>query len=939
MRYNFIVFVSFLCLGGHAVGAPWPASDIPPDPSVTFRALPNGMRFAIMRNETPKHGVSIRFRIAAGSMHETAEQRGVAHFLEHMAFRGSTHVTYGDNERILSEVGVNFREDVNASTGQNETVYELDLPQSSAHATAAALGYIREIASNLALDHLAAKTEAGVILSERWLRENAQFRARQTQLNRLLVDEHATALPGGNPAVIANAPTDQIRAFYHSYYRPERATLIIVGDIDPALVEKQIRLLFLDWIPPNELRKDPALSIPFNRGLEAGIYTEPGAPSDITLSWISPPQAKPRDRAAERRKLIEHLALDILDRRLRDQSALPANPFDVARSFYGNPLQAAKVTSIVISYGTRGWQRALTAAETIRSDMFKNGVRQSQVKRAVLALHGVLVAAVASASKRPSRALAAEILDVVGKNEIYTSPMQHLAALDKDMAGISAKEVTASFRALFPGEPVIFISGSLPVEGGEGAVKSLYLAVQNGTLPAERPQRNRSAITKWSHSNFGKPGTVREIRKVSDLGVTYLRFANGVKLTVRPSKLRVNQVFVSVKIGNGRLDLPKDRVTACWAAPGTLVFGGLSDMPFSDMERALASKTYSIDPTLDEDGLRLLGRTVPHDLVTQLQVFAAYLSSPGFRQEGFEETKADLITQLGQMEVDPSALFAAKAPQYLHAEDMRWNFPSSEQISSTKFQDVRALLAPILAHGPIDVVITGDISVDAATKALATTLAALPVRDEPRTFVTPDNSPQLPAGGTAMVLSYTGSPRQNIISVLWPTAGRFRDVKGNAIRSIMSSIMEERLFNKLRGLGLSYEAEVGEFSSKVFDYGFIQAVAQVGPDQTKEFTDAVDQIVRDLKEGNIPAEELRQARSRALESLKKERQTNKYWISALDDTAEHIDKLNFVREYRRDLREVTLENIAAMARQYLVASNMIKLSVERAALHEPAPVK
>jgi zinc protease len=927
MRFKLAFVAALLCAAVPALATPWPQSDIPPDPAVTFGVLPNGMRYAILHNETPTGAVSVRFRIAAGSVQETPQQRGLAHFVEHMAFRGSSHVADGGIEKTLSKLGLSFGADINASTEQDQTVYEFDLPQSSPQTVETALTYTREIASNLNLAPAAAKTEAGVVLSELRLRDGPAFRALQAQMNQSLVDSHATALPNGDPAIIAAAPTDQLRAFYRAYYRPERATLIIVGDIDPASVETRIKQLFLDWDVPGEAGKDPALSIPFHRGLEAKTYSEFGVPARIALTWMSPPVAKPGDKAAEKADLIDFLALRILDRRLRDLAASPAHPFDRAGSSRDQPLQAAKVTSISVSYGTGGWKNALSAAEAIRQDIAKNGVAQSDVDRAMSELRAKFDAAAAGAATRPSPGLAAEMLDEVSANDIYTSPAQDLVALDRDFAGVTADTVTAAFRDLFAGQPLIFISSPTPVEGGEEAVKAVFVAADRNAASLPRVTQVPLVAASWSHVNFGAPGKIVENRAVSDLGVTYLRFANGVRLTIRPSKLRANQVLVSVKIGGGRLDLPRDRATAAWAAPGALIRGGLSDMTFTEMQRTLASKIYAANFSIGEDGFVLSGRTVPADIDTQLQVLTAYLTAPGFRPEAFKQTRASLSSRLQQIDANPSAVFEAEAPQYLHEGDMRWKLPSPQDIADTKLDDVRALLAPSFAHGPVDVIITGDISAQAASQAVAATFGALPPRQAARMSVTARNSTRLPAGGAAIALSHKGSPGQDIDSVLWPTLGRFPDIKDDVTQALTAAIMQQRLFDKLRGIGLTYVAEVGGSSSKVFDYGFIQAFAQVPRDQTGQFTDAVNQIVADLQAGQISPDELERARAPALESFQKERQTNEYWMSTLDDTAEHPAKLALVRDYEADLHQVTAQDIAAMARKYLLNSRMIKLNV------------
>lgn len=919
-----------LMLAAPAPGAratEWPKSDVPSDPAVTLGVLPNGMRYAIMRNETPKGEVSIRMRIAAGAEQESPAQRGLAHFVEHMAFRGSLHVKDHEIEKTLAAMGLQFGADINASTGQDQTVYQFDLPNAQSQTVQTALNYMREIAGNLTFDPEAAESEAGVVLSELRLRDVPAYRALQKRLDFTLVDPHATALPNGDPAVIAAAPVDQLRAFYRAYYRPDRTTLIVAGDISPADIENRIRALFFDWKVSGEGTADPVLSIPFARGEEGAFYGEAGAPSTVAISWLAPPPPRPENRAEEKSELIGEIGMVILDRRCQEAAASSSHPFNRCGISRDDPLRAAQLTEVGIAYAGDAWKSALAAEETIRLDMVKNGVTQAEVDRAVTELHAVFAAASAGAATRPSPRLAGGILRAVSDNDIYSSPARDLAAFEEDTKDLSAATVSAAFAKLFQGGgPLIFVSAPMAVAGGDAAVKTAFDDAEKQAAAAVHVAAVAPSITQWSDSDFGVPGRVVETKEVADLGVTYVRFANGVRLTVRPSKLRADQVLISVKVGGGRLELPKDRATAMWAASGALILGGFSDMSYQDMQRVLAGKIYSAGFALGEDGFVLSGATVPSDLDTQLQLLTAYIAKPGYRPEGLAQVKAQMAAQLQQMDANPSAVFGFKAPQYLHPDDMRWKFTTPEDVATVKIDDVRAVLDPAFAHGPIDVIVTGDITAEAAIKAVAATLGALPARDAARPALTAANATYAPPAG-AIVLKHAGSPGQDIESMIWPTHGRFPDIQDDVTQALTAAIMQERLFNQLRGEGVTYVAEVGAASSKVFDYGFIQALAQIPGDQTAKFTEAVNGIVADLQAGHITPDELERARVPALNALDKARQGNEYWLSALDDTYEHPDKLSLIRDYEADLRKVTAADIAACAKKYLVPGKLISLNV------------
>src|SRR5271168_900063 len=261
----------------------WPQahSDLKADASIRFGVLPNGMRYAIMRNATPPGQVSMRLRFDVGSLMERDDQQGLAHFLEHMAFNGSTNVpTRGDMVKDLERLGLAFGADTNAGTGFDATVYKFDLPKSDDQTVDTSLMLLREIAGNLSLDQAAMDQERGVILSEERLRDTPSFRIAKQQYAFMMEGQRPPQRwPIGLVPVIQGAKADLIADIYHHYYRPERATLVIVGDIDPDAIEAKIKARFGDWQGKGPAGADPDLGKVASRGDDFKLAIEAGSPT------------------------------------------------------------------------------------------------------------------------------------------------------------------------------------------------------------------------------------------------------------------------------------------------------------------------------------------------------------------------------------------------------------------------------------------------------------------------------------------------------------------------------------------------------------------------------------------------------------------------------------------------------------------------------------
>jgi zinc protease len=255
------------------------ASDLAPDPGVRFGVLANGMRYAIMKNATPAGEASLRLRIDAGSLMEREDQLGLAHFMEHMIFNGTKNVPEGEFVKRLERHGLAFGPDTNAYTSFDETVYMLELPETDAETIDTALFLMREAAGEALLEAEAVNRERGVVLSEERTRDTPGYRSLKAQYDFFMRGMlPPKRFPIGNTEVLKNAPRERFVEFYESYYRPENATFVAVGDFDVDMMEKEIRERFSNW-----------------RGEGA-----PGARPDlgriVPRSWRPGPSSKPARR-------------------------------------------------------------------------------------------------------------------------------------------------------------------------------------------------------------------------------------------------------------------------------------------------------------------------------------------------------------------------------------------------------------------------------------------------------------------------------------------------------------------------------------------------------------------------------------------------------------------------------------------------------------------
>jgi zinc protease len=912
----------------------WPQaqSDLKPDPNIRFGALPNGMRYAIMKNATPPGQASLRLRIDAGSLMETDDQQGLAHFLEHMAFNGSKAVPdRGEMVKILQRHGLAFGADTNAQTGFDNTTYKLDLPKTDEDTIDTTLMLLREAAGNLALRQDDMNKERGVILSEERLRDTPSYRITKARIGFLMAGQlPPKRFPIGLVPIIQSAKRDRIASFYAKYYRPDRATLVAVGDFDPAEMETKIKAEFGDWRAAGPEGPEPDLGRVEKRADAFKLAVEPGSPTTLQLAWTTPPDLSSDTGAKRRRQTIEQLGLAVLNRRLATLSRQENPPFISAAAFRGDQLRAERVTGVVVNAQPDHWKEALAAAEAEVRRAIKYGVRPDELTREVTEQTESLKLAAAGAATRRTPAMADEIAGTLDDDVVETSPaddLDYFQALTKDL---KPDQVSAALKDVFDGSgPLVFMSAPAAIDGGEGALKAAF--VEDRAKPVAPPEALRQV--DWPYTDFGSPSKVADRQDVADLDAVFVRFDNGVRLTVKPTKFREDQIMVKVRFGQGLESLPPDHQSMTWAS-FAFAEGGLKQISANDTERALAGQAYRVGFGAEDDAFVLAGETRPSDLSTQLQVLAAYVTEPGWRPEAFQRMKSFGETLEQQYQSTDGGVFGRDLQGLIHAGDRRWTFPSKAEIETEQPDDLISQLAPALQSGSVEVIVVGDITVDKAIDAVAQTFGALAKRPDQPAPAPPPHAPAFPAAVAKPVIdTHNGRPDQAIGFIAWPTDDFFADPQAARVNAILGEVMELKMIDLMRlGEGVTYSPSSRYSASYVWPhFGFISAQVEEPPAKLDGFFADVDKIIADLKVKPVTPDELNRAKKPRIDGLEKQMATNEYWVAGLSGAQTDPRRLDALRSAEAGLERVTADDVQKAAQTYLVGDKAWKFVVQPSA--------
>ena len=416
---------------------------------------------------------------------------------------------------------------------------------------------------------------------------------------------------------------------------------------------------------------------------------------------------------------------------------------------------------------------------------------------------------------------------------------------------------------------------------------------------------------------------------MADLGITYVTFKNGVRLAIKPTAFRKDQVMVNVRFGDGRLDLPTDRKTTIWAE-SALTLGGLGKISLEDMGRVLADKQYGAQIAMADDAFVLDGQTTPADLSTQLQVLAAYVSDPGFTPAAFERIRNAFATQLAQLDATPQGVLGRDLGDLEHSGDPRWATPTEADVKAARLTDLEAILKPRLASAPLEVDVVGDVKPDEVIRKVAATFAALPARAPAHPIPAAAYAIRFPTPGAAVVdLTHKGRADQAIAYEAWPTTGLFSDPQRARVLNIAAQVLELRMIDRVRvAEGMSYSPAAAGSPSDVFpNYGTVFADVETPPAKIDSLYAAIREITADLRSKGPTQDEMDRAIRPRVEGFIKAQQTNEYWMTWLGGSDADPRRLDIVRDTIPGYNRITAGEVQAAAATYITDANAWRLEV------------
>ncbi|HLL31604.1 MAG TPA: insulinase family protein [Allosphingosinicella sp.] len=875
-------------------------TDIAPDPAWTFGTLPNGLRYAVRRNALPEGQVSVRLRIDAGSLHEEEQERGWAHFVEHMAFRGTKNFGDGEVRETWQRLGASFGSDTNASTEPTQTVYMLDLPRADRASLDTSLRLLADMVDTAIFDPRIVDAERGVVLSEYGRRTEISVKLRDMMMPLFYLGlKFADRDTIGTEATLKGATAAGLKAFYERWYRPDRATLVMVGDADPKMMEELIAARFGGWKGSGPEPREPDYGKIADVPERTAALAYPGSPHFATLSWIRPYRPIPPTKAREQRELARVLARRILNRRLEAKARGEAS-FLNAQVQAENSVNIADYTQMSVMAKEGRWQEALSEAYAILADALKTPPSATEIGREMENIRTAGRAAVQGDPTQRSQQRAGRLISALDGNSVISTAEVQLALFEELAPTMTPQAVQAALKEMFSGSgPRLAMLSPAPVTGLKQA-----LAAAEAAAPAARQAERRVSMDDLPP--LGPPGREVSRQRIADMDATIVRFANGSSLVFKQTDYDKGNVTVSLRFGRGMAGLPADRKSLAWLG-ALLGSTGVGPLDLDGLERLLTGRRMTMSFGFDEGALVLRGSTRAEELGDQMRLLATKIVAPHFDAALFQRSK---IAALENYELAFSSAASRMGREFgavARGGDPRWQPFDKAEIERIRHEDFEAFMKPLLAQGPIEAVVVGDADLETAVAAMLKTVAALPPRPEVRAPAASLKVRPPSASKEPIRFTHQGDPAQAYAGLGWTTFGGPERRRERRALGIAANIAQARLMERLRDSeGASYSPSASVQSSYEFpEWGFLFAGSEIRPERADLFFRLAREIVADLAARPASADEWQRAINPVVTGIERRLKTNGYWAGTMEDWSREPYLIEHTRTYLSDYKSLT----------------------------------
>lgn len=910
-----------------AVQKPSVAALIPNDPAVKIGKLPNGLTYYIRKNTEPKKRASLYLVNNIGSLMENDDQQGLAHFLEHMAFNGTQDFPKNEIINYLQKAGVRFGADLNAYTNYNQTVYQLPIPTDSTEVFKTGFKILANWAGKISLNGSDIDSERGVIIEEeRQTGKNARARmgkrmdsviyANSRYLNRKTI---------GTIDILQNFTHDKIRSFYTDWYRPNLQAVIAVGDFDVNEVEKLIKANFSELTNPANPK--PRLNYSLSDNVEplVKVITDKEHPYNAAVVMYKHHEKPLQSNADFRRTIKISIINNMLGARLQEILQSGTAPFFHVQSAY-DPAGLARGTGVmktmVVSKTGAELGKALSVALAENERMARFGFTRNEFETAKKNIEAGNETQYKEKDKTESASYVNQYLNhfligtaIPSADYIYNESKEILKTL-------TLAEVNALAKSLITKKNQLVV-----VQAQEKEAKALPTEAQLLTILKNSGEHVKPYIDKVVNkpllAAIPTPGKIVSESKNDKIGISTLTLSNGVKVVLKPTDFKNDEVqFYSFAKGGSSLAKDDDFQSADNASLVTR--NGVGEFNPTQLTKYLAGKNVGADVYIDTEYQGFSGYSVPKDLEMAFQLIYAYATHPRKDATLFNKKISDIKALQANKNSSPPNVFADTVQAVLanyHKRGMPIDISDIDKISLDKaFAFYKDRFAD--ASGQTFVFV-GNFDAEKIKPLIATYLASLPALNRNENFVDLGINP--PKGKVSKTI-YKGLEDKATVGLYFHGDYDYNadnNIQLEALKEALTIKIQQRLREKESGVyspGVGISLQKYPSAHYYFVITFNCATANV-----EKLINAALEEVNSLSQNGATEEDLKKFKSEELRQQELALRDNGFWLNYLANRLKYGDNVEQLLGNKDRISGVTPESTKAVAQKYLNGDNYIRI--------------
>jgi zinc protease len=855
---------------------------LPVDPVVRTGQLPNGLKYYIRRNGRPANRVSLRLAVNVGSIFEENDQRGLAHFLEHMAFNGTEHFKPGELVSFLETIGARFGPHVNAYTSFDETVYMLDLPTDKPGYVDRGLLVLHDFAAGMSLLPAEIDKERGVVIEEWRGRLGAGSRLTDKQLPVLLAkSRYAERLPIGTPEILKSFPRQRLVDFYRKWYRPDQMAVIVVGDVDPAEAMKLVEQRFAGIPAATTPLTTVDRSVPPHKETLFSIATDPEAQGwSVALASKRPVEVE-KTVGDYRRSLIQQLATQMLNLRLSEIARRPNAPFLGAEAGSSGLGRSVELYELGASVQEGRIAQGLEALIVEARRMQQFGFTAEELDRARAALLSGFERAYKERNTSESPSYASEYVRAFLEQEPIPGIEFEYSIAKTFVPSVTLAEVTAEARKMLRDDNRVVLvvapeKKETPVPT-EAAIREVMVKAEKAPVEAYTDAlAGRDLVEKPPAA-----GKVTARRTIPELNTTVVTLSNGVDVWLKPTDFKSDQVLISAYAKGGTSLASESTFKEASLATALVGVGGMGGLSPVDLSKLLAGKIAQVSPTIGSYTHGINGSASPRDLETALKLNYLIFTAPNLTRESFELLKRRLASALENQAQNPGYVFNERLEQVNTSNHYTAKNLTVADVGSLDLEQMQRFYRERFANAAdFTYFIVGTFTVDEITPLLEKWVATLPSTGK-KASTFRDMGVRFPGSKVADEVKKGREPRgQTVMSFFADT--NLDELEMHRARAA-ASLLGIRLRDILREeLGGTYGVSVSYDNALPLNgYGAMTVQFGSDPANIEKLTGEVLKEVERLKAQGPTADDVARVQELERRDLETATKQNSYWVGSL----------------------------------------------------------